>query len=268
MASLQALSPEDGLKKAQELRDLVMERYDEEKSQLESVTDSISKMKDMAETLRKKSDDLKYSDFNLTKGVARQDMMAQDYQSLLAKAKSGDASAVSDYTGFIDKYLAQSQQMYASSGQYTAIYAQVQSDIASLGAGITNQIPAQEAYLASLNTVASETNALLDQLSGYTEQQILSIDEGLSENKNAMELLLGDSSPIVMGQQQTVNAIGELKTVVNQSSQDNAAIMQALLAILNKDGTVSVNIDGDTLVNIVVSKVNKAAENGLQLLNV
>ncbi len=212
--ALETATPEEALKRAEELRELILEKGDLEKKSLEELTTTAEDFEQVTESIKNKIDELRYSEYNLQYGGEKFEMTQTDYGSLLEQAQTGDAGAISEYMGQVDRYLGESQEMFRSSGAYQEIYEQVMADIASLGdtteAMAQVQISEEAQRLDALTEVSYETNNQLALLGQYADQQILAIDTQVGTQTAVMESMLGEGGAIRAGIDNTTLAIDQL----------------------------------------------------------
>jgi len=212
--AIETATPEEALKRAEELRELILEKGDLEKQSLEDLTTTAEDFEQVTDSIKNKIDELRYSEYNLQYGGERLEMTKGDYGSLLAQAQTGDAGAVSDYMGQVDRYLSESQEMFRSSGAYQEIYEQVMTDIESLGdttqAMAEVQISEEARRLDALTEVSYETNNQLALLGQYADQQVLAIDTQVGTQTAVMESMLGEGGAIRAGIDNTTFAIDQL----------------------------------------------------------
>lgn len=263
---LSGLSGQEGLDRAKQLQRLVMDRYELEKRQISDVKSSVEALAGLTDKIQQKIFDLQYSDFNLAKGVERQDMAAQDYAALLRAAQGGDASAVEDYLGFVDTYLKQSQETYKSSEQYRQIWESVNADMERLGVATERQLSTEERHLSGIQAAANRTNAELNQLAAYAERQAALIQTSIDTETANMEALFGEGGAIRQGQQATENAIAAMKEGLQNSIEEmKVAVVAAVSESGDRPVEVNLELNGRALTDNIVADIKTRTKNREQV---
>lgn len=158
---------------AGELTDLVLERYQLEKSNAEALLD-------FGKSLKAYVDNLKLSQLSpLTTGEKLAEASKQ-YQATLAAAKGGDKTAMSALQGAANSYLELARTYYASSNDYTKIFESVTASLTSLGA--SSQTEAQR----QLN-VSSESLEELKRLQKIAYDAYLQADTEFEIQKTILQ---------------------------------------------------------------------------------
>lgn len=156
------ISPEQKLTLANELKDLILDKYQVEK-------DGIQKLIDFGKQLRGYTDSLKLGNLSPLTTTQKLAEAQKQFQETLAKAQGGDTTAQQALTGKADAYLQLAQTAYASSGAYTSIFQTVTGALEALGvSSMSNEdktiMLQQQQYdeLAKLRDFASNMEVLSD----------------------------------------------------------------------------------------------------------
>lgn len=242
-----AMTPEAELEAAQELYDVIMERYSVEEELVDEITDRIEDLRDVIADIKGKIEDLYYSSYNLAVNTEKAQAASVDYSDKLAAAQeglaAGDTEAVNEYLSFIDTFLATSQEAYKSSGTYQEIYDTVMADLEALGLQAEDVMTAEELALDNINntlidgfeSTVSALNYLATLMGGDQEE----IGVELESQNEVLESLLGDSGSINTSLQEIKN---EITTLLSDSGPLGEGI-EALIDILNYGtGTVDEQI--------------------------
>lgn len=146
------ISPEQKLTLANELKDLILDKYQVEK-------EGIQKLIDFGKQLRGYTDSLKLGNLSPLTTTQKLAEAQKQFQETLNKAMGGDTTAQSALTGKADAYLQLAQTAYASSGAYTSIFENVTSALEALG---LSSMSAEDKTLQLSQQQADELTKLRD----------------------------------------------------------------------------------------------------------
>lgn len=146
------VSPEQKLTLANELKDLIIDKYQVEK-------ESIQKLIDFGKQLRGYTDSLKLGNLSPLTTTQKLAEAQKQFQDTLNKAMGGDSTAQQALTGKADAYLQLAQTAYASSGAYTSIFENVTGALDALG---LSSMSAEDKTLSLAQTQADELLKLRD----------------------------------------------------------------------------------------------------------
>ena len=108
----------------------------------------------------------------------------KQYQDLLAKAKSGDADAMSQLTGASDTYLQAAKAYYGSGTQYANIFDGVKNAMDSI-AGMDSPNP--DSIQAHIDQLRKDQQAELDALNKAAQDQIASLQKAAQDQVTAIQ---------------------------------------------------------------------------------
>jgi uncharacterized protein YicC (UPF0701 family) len=157
-------------------------RIDEEVYASEQVADNMTAAAQAAEEVRDSIDatvqGIQYSSLNVALPSDQLTAAGTDYSELFNAAMGGSSTAIDEYLNFASTYLTSAQDVYKSSGAYSAIYDSVMEDIAAVRGGVTAE--ETETDLASIYAEYQDT---MDRLTDTTEQM------SATERDNLVQLL-------------------------------------------------------------------------------
>lgn len=161
-AAMATASYEQQIELAQELTNIVLQRYQDEIA-------SAEQLRDLGRSLREYVQSLTIGELSpLTLGEKLAEAGA-DYAATLAKAQAGDVGAMGQLQGAADAYLRLARDYYASSDEYTRIFGYVTGSLDTLGiqamSDAERQLGVSEdslGQLTELRSVAQRSYNLLD----------------------------------------------------------------------------------------------------------
>ena len=217
ITAMASMTPEDALAKARELTTLINQRYELEINQIENI-------KGLIDDINDKILELKYSQYNLDLPVMRAEDAVDDYKDLFDAAKTGTAENVRAYLDFIDTFLQQGLDAFASSTDYReGFFQRVLDDLETLGLTIDDLNQSDEAALLT------ETNNLLDMVVDALEGQDQTIQNAIEPHLQLISDALADGGhlDVIFGDlEQAINDgfvyISDLSTAINALAESIA----------------------------------------------
>lgn len=176
-AAMSTASYEQQIELAQELTNIVLQRYQDEIA-------SAEQLRDLGRSLREYVQSLTIGELSpLTLGEKLAEAGA-DYATTLAKAQAGDTNAMGRLQGAADAYLRLARDYYASSDEYTRIFGYVTGSLDTLGIQAMSDAERQLG-------VSEETLNELTELRGVAQRAFNALD---SQYQSSLSLLQAETA--------------------------------------------------------------------------
>ncbi|MBK8527860.1 MAG: phage tail length tape measure family protein [Rubrivivax sp.] len=236
-------SAADPVSIAQKLQGVIVDRLKEEAAlSAKSYTDQISsleRLRDLSAEISQFTGSLKFSELSPLSFDQQLASARSLFESTLAGAQGGDATAQGNLTGNARAYLDEARAYFASSADYAAIFAQVTGSLDALGAAGANVDPQITALQALQAEVANNGG---EQLSA-----LLAIDSALSSREASNQQAIDKQIDLATKQITEAKATNDiLKAQIAQM----AAAVKALTDRLDRIGDNTqaiVDTSGDAL---------------------
>lgn len=152
---MQALQDEQ-----QEATKLLQKRHTEEMSALQKQLSTAESLKQTFQQIAQFAQSLKLGDLSTLSPEDKLREAQAQYESILAKARGGDAEAAGQYTSIAQEFARLAQQYFGNNDQYSAIYKRIQADAEALGGTAVTTDPVEAAIEALQKSQEDELEAL------------------------------------------------------------------------------------------------------------
>jgi len=199
-ALLSAASPEAGIDQAQELFDLVMERYEMEKDQIADVSKLYN---GIGSTI--KAANQTFWDIQLNKDISpltnqeRVSAAQERFGQLKTAAQTGDPEAVREFLNFTGPFLEEMRGYFATSDDFVNIWEDVKLDIDSFTSASGFAIATEGETLTSIEDSTTRAADTLEFIQSASDQLAVSLTDNAKHQAGVMEDNLGVGGPIEKG---------------------------------------------------------------------
>jgi hypothetical protein len=222
----------------------------------DSIQSVIDKLKQFSDNIRKFRDGLVLSAASPLTPQQQLAAAASQFETTIKKAMSGDATAQGNVTDIAQAYLDKARTMYASGDAYTAVFQQVEDELAKVqdfaDNGVSDaqkQLDAMSDQLTSLNTLNGTATDILNSLNNLVNGTSPATTSTNGANNN-MQLVDALNTLVGAVQQSDENTSKALSDVVSATydGQQTAAIsvaevLKEVLTTLKKSGTMYEVVD-------------------------
>ncbi len=210
------------------------ERIQNERAALDAAKQAAQQLKEAYKAIGEFAKSLLLSEYSPLTDRQRLEEASSQYSAIAARARSGDLSAVGQYTGGANAYLKELKNYYAvSSEEYQTAFRRVQSEAAALGLqGDALDLSAYESQALALDREQNELQRQLNEFDALTaaadadlQARMLEIDE------TALEDLQGLSDSMSTHLSSLQDTLDEQLLVTRQNGEAIRAVEQAVVTV-------------------------------------
>jgi hypothetical protein len=200
---------EASVKKLEKYKSLVLEslneqieaenkRFEEVQKTQQTQRDHYKKLIDFSKQLKGFLDDLKLGELTTFNPARRLEESKRQYEETMRLARGGDETAMGEVTGKAQAYLKEAQTYYASSGDYTQIFEDVNSNIEEMRSGAEKQAAeiAKVVPIDETETGKAVANLLPLQQAAYDKLQAVDSILGVMDRDLTGQLANPAATPI------------------------------------------------------------------------